>query len=202
MKLSEYLLLSREERTKHIDLSLPCTLSRSRWFRERRELLNYLELEDDVPRWTGIVERCHLCDNGTTGGFCTRIEHHYLGFPSENHFDIPKDVRVSSASAAGKESVKKLPKEVLSRNGRNTKNLKPRPENLRPPSRETCSRNGRNSQNLSESQNHPNVVQNRIRQANRRFRCLVTDKVSNAGGLTTYQRSKGIDVSLREEIFE
>jgi hypothetical protein len=34
------------------------------------------------------------------------------------------------------------------------------------------------------------------------FRCLVTGKVTYPGPLTTYQRSRGIDTSLREKVYD
>lgn len=115
MKLSEYLKLSREERTKHVNLSTPCEVDESvspqtRRSRGRVALLEKLGLEDDVENWSkGKVNLCHSCQTHSLNGWCTNLEHLCLGTPSENRLDVPEEVRKESslvgASAGGRASV-------------------------------------------------------------------------------------------------
>jgi hypothetical protein len=63
VKLSEYVLLSVEERRKHLDISTPCEEPRNNRKR-RRQLLELLGLEDDTTfRETGVCVKS-LCKSG------------------------------------------------------------------------------------------------------------------------------------------
>lgn len=99
MKVSEYLLLSREERTRHVDLSSPCEVDErvtvsGRRKRGRKALLKKLGLENDVVNWReGGVCVCHLCEQHSKNGWCANTNHLYLGTSSENRRDVPEEVR-------------------------------------------------------------------------------------------------------------
>ncbi len=105
MKISEYLQRSREERTRHIDLSTPCVLtgvkSGGRPKAGRRALLALLGVEDDIPNWrAGKVCCAHLCDHHSKNGWCTNPLHFYVGTVSENQLDKPEETRKAIAQAA------------------------------------------------------------------------------------------------------
>lgn len=54
--------------------------------------------------------------------------------------------------------------------------------------------------NRSKEKMIENGKQAAVRLQSQRWKCLVTGKVTNAGSLTTYQRARGIDPSLRERV--
>lgn len=101
MKLSDYILLSREERTAHIDLSTPCDV-RSHRCKERKEvILELLGVEDDVSNWfVGGVRNCHLCECDSTNGYCLNPLHFYVGTQKDNTRDIPLE-RLRRGGALG-----------------------------------------------------------------------------------------------------
>ena len=86
MNLSEYILLSREERTRHIDLSSPCVFGDWRGSR----CFDFFELNDDVEVWKGKIGRNHVCPNDTQcgGPICVNPLHWYYGTNSENMGDV------------------------------------------------------------------------------------------------------------------
>lgn len=93
MKLSEFMQLSREERSAHIDLTTPCDLSRKRGI-SKKMMLAFFELENDIENWiTGRIHRCHLCECGRGRGECSNPRHIYYGTPSENTLDLTADFR-------------------------------------------------------------------------------------------------------------
>jgi hypothetical protein len=90
MNLSEYILLSQEERQKHIDLSSECILipRTGTWTNFKISLLQHLLLEDDIPLWRGRIHRCHVCENDTQKKFvCVNPLHLYIGTLQENLLD-------------------------------------------------------------------------------------------------------------------
>jgi hypothetical protein len=94
MNVSEYILLSREERTSHIDLSSPCKLIKrtGSWTRYKSDFIGFLGLNNDIPLWRGCVFRCHLCKNDTQSEYvCINPYHIYLGTPQENLLDRPPE---------------------------------------------------------------------------------------------------------------
>lgn len=91
--LSDYILLSKEERTAHIDLSTECEPCGS-GHRKKHILLDYLQLTNDVENWTTArIHRCHLCEHGRRNGWCINPRHFYFGTASENQLDLPKEFR-------------------------------------------------------------------------------------------------------------
>lgn len=105
MKLSEYILKTREERISHIDLETECELGT---FRRRSrggcvDLLNLIGVEDDIDEWTPHrIHRCHLCDCGRRKGECGNPRHIYIGTAQENQFDQGKEFLHSRAKKAGR----------------------------------------------------------------------------------------------------
>ena len=91
MNLSEYILLPRETRVEHIDLSTPCDLhSRSFW--SRNPTWEFFGVVNDVGVLKGKVTRCHCCGSDTTSNLvCINPLHHYIGVPKENTHDIPRE---------------------------------------------------------------------------------------------------------------
>ena len=97
-KLAEYLQLSREERTAHVDLSTACVLDGvkggARQKAGRKALLTLLGVEDDVADWrTEKVCCAHLCGHHSKNGWCTNPLHLYVGTVWENAHDTPEVVR-------------------------------------------------------------------------------------------------------------
>ena len=103
MKLSEYILLSQDERMAHLDASAPCILvERNRWTRKRFELLAQFGIVNDIDSWRGTVCRCHTCKNdvGTDNTqICINPCHWYWGSPGENSWDRPLDKRQAGGHA-------------------------------------------------------------------------------------------------------
>ncbi len=112
MNLSEYILLSRGERTAHIDLSTPCDLpvtkETSSKSRCRRNLMSYLGVEKDVKNLAKAkIHTCHLCDNNSvSGSVCVNPRHVYLGTSMENHLDKPPESRSEAARKASRTQTK------------------------------------------------------------------------------------------------
>ena len=101
MKLSEYVLLSREERTAHIDLTSPCTC-KSRTYWTRHPQWEFFGIEDDVPHpHRGKIIRAHLCENHTNcgGKVCHNPLHFYIGTQVENLYDIDPELRKNGGYA-------------------------------------------------------------------------------------------------------
>ena len=93
IQLSDYILLPREERIAHIDLSDPCVCGK-RTTRDNqpvfKKLLESFHIENDIPnRAHAKIDICHLCDSP----FCHNLNHVYLGSRLENRSDIPSDVQ-------------------------------------------------------------------------------------------------------------
>lgn len=105
MKLSEYVLKTREERTAHIDLTTECELGtlygRSRGGNDK--LYGLIGVEDDIENWTSErIHICHLCDCGRRKGECGNPYHIYIGTASENQYDLPAEFRHRRAKGAGR----------------------------------------------------------------------------------------------------
>lgn len=98
--LSDYILLSKDERTKHIDLTTDCELGKFTG-RKRgglRGLFELIGVEDDIENWTNArIHCCHLCECGRRKGECGNPKHIYIGTASENSLDLPKEFRVQRA---------------------------------------------------------------------------------------------------------
>ena len=110
MRLTEYVLLPREERTRHIDLSSSCELvPKSRWARSKDKHCDFHEVTNDVENWIeGKVQRCHLCHHGaTTGVVCVNPLHFYIGNPQENRLDVPFEIRSEGSKGPKSEEAKK-----------------------------------------------------------------------------------------------
>lgn len=107
LKLTEYLKLSREERTKHVDLSEPCYFvegvgAAARQGRGRKALLELLRLEDDLENWAfGRANICHVCTNGSNSAqTCSNPKHLYVVTSQENSLDRPVEERREGARKA------------------------------------------------------------------------------------------------------
>lgn len=124
--------------------------------------------------------------------------------------------RVGNATTKGGEvAIKGMPREILVENGRKTANLHlshHHPNTIASRSKSgtknapvmNAHKNTKASRerNLAAAQLHPNTRDNQIKQSLRKFQCLVTGHTSNAGGLTTYQRARGINTDLRVELWD
>ena len=107
MKLSEYILLPREERQRHIDLTTPCSLNEgsagSKRLRVKKALLALLGIEDDVPNWVKAkIQICHSCECHSKNGWCEDPLHVSIGTSKENISDIPPEVHQENGSVAGR----------------------------------------------------------------------------------------------------
>lgn len=93
MKLTEHLLLPREERTGHSDLNSPCQFTPKG--SGRGNLLDLLGVEDDVPEvFRNGVHLAHLCEHSSTSETpCCNPRHTYFATPKENRADTGKEPR-------------------------------------------------------------------------------------------------------------
>lgn len=99
MNLSDYILLPREKRIAHIDLTTPC-ITGKKW--RKSTFLDYLSIEDNISNWKeSKIERCHLCECGSTNGHCVNPLHVYIGTPKENASDRPQEYLVESGRRLG-----------------------------------------------------------------------------------------------------
>lgn len=186
MKLSEYMKLSREERTAHADLSSPCDpFHRQCRRRTRKVLLAFFGLIDDKPKG---VACCHLCDcNSVSETPCLNPLHLYFGTVSENTLDMGEKLTKKASkggvavhakkdsdgkSVRGKELIKFIP---VGSGGKAVHAQK--------------NEEGKSIQGIKLSQN-----------LRGKWRCKQTGRVLDAGNLTQYQRRNGIDTSLRERV--
>lgn len=171
MLLSEYILLPKENRTGHIDLSSPCIRGRYQreWKEQKQVFLDFLGVTNDIELWRGKVHRCHLCDCHTKsdGWPCINPSHIYIGLPKENSWDRPLDKRQAG--------------------GHSLKGKKTGPK----------SEEHRKSISLSAKRREEKW---RIEGGRPRFQCLVTGHISTGTGLTHYQRFRNIDTKLRKRI--
>ena len=96
MNLSEYILLPRETRTQHIDLSTPCVpLSGGTYHRRKQQRFDSLEVVNDLGNLQQAkVHECHLCPNCAAPKFCGNPLHIYIGSATENVYDISPELRV------------------------------------------------------------------------------------------------------------
>jgi hypothetical protein len=79
-KIEDYILLDREDRRKHLDLSAPC-IERGGESKQFRGLLAHC-LDTTIPKGFRIY-LCHACNNGD----CSNPAHLYWGTPRDNHLD-------------------------------------------------------------------------------------------------------------------
>ena len=90
MFLSDFLKLTRDKRTLHIDLSDPCVIGSKgvgdKPQRLRESLFTLLNIESDCR-----VVVCHRCDHHSNNGYCLNPKHAYLGTQSENRQDSFED---------------------------------------------------------------------------------------------------------------
>lgn len=98
--LSNYMKLSYDERTQHVDLSTPCVLTGTRRSNHARfQLLLRFELVNDVEHWSrkpGVC-LCHHCEHDSANGWCTNPLHLHLGTTQENYLMRPLDQRLEQA---------------------------------------------------------------------------------------------------------
>lgn len=78
--IEEYILLSREDRRKHLDLNSPCD-KRGGSSKEFRGLLAHY-LDTSIPRGRNF-QLCHACHDGE----CSNVKHLYWGTFKDNHQD-------------------------------------------------------------------------------------------------------------------
>ena len=100
MNLTDYILLNREERTSHIDLSTSCQFGV--WRNEKH--LDFFDLSDNVDNWRGKIGRNHLCPNDTKcgGPICTNPLHWYYGTNLENMGDVEDQDRFKVGGRSNK----------------------------------------------------------------------------------------------------
>lgn len=100
MKLTEYILLPRSERSKHVDLSTPCDTKGS-WSGRglRKKVLRLLGVENDVPNWcTASIALAHQCENHSICETpCYNPLHVVVSTYVENRADTPAEVRSQAA---------------------------------------------------------------------------------------------------------
>lgn len=100
MKLTEYILLPREVRTAHVDLSTPCDCEGRQHLKRQgngklfKKLCETLGVENDVvERGTARIDTCHLCSEK----HCQNPVHAYIGTAKENRNDVPLEKRREAA---------------------------------------------------------------------------------------------------------
>ena len=105
-KLSEWVLLPREVRVAHCDLSTPCKCvekTASGFYTRPKNcpLLLTLALQDDLPNWsTAGVVRSHLCPHDSKNGWCRNPLHYYFATRTENaKTDAPDGVGYNKGKA-------------------------------------------------------------------------------------------------------
>ena len=109
---------------------------------------------------------------------------------------IPKETLIDNGKKTGPANGKNFPSHIRSSNGRATGTA-----NLANVSKETLSDNGKvNMANMPKETLVANGKANAKSVNSQRWRCLVTGHISNPGGLSTYQRARGINTSLRVRI--
>jgi len=100
MNLSEYILLPRNQRQSHLDLSTPCSPKGGRGkgaMRARESLLNHIGVVNDVEDWKRArIQMCHACEHNSTNGWCKNPLHISIGTAKENISDIPHEVKRKS----------------------------------------------------------------------------------------------------------
>ena len=111
MKLSEYILLPREERQGHVDLNTFCILNGgsrpTKASRGRRALLDLLGIENDVPSWVKAkIQICHSCESHSKNGWCENPLHLSIGTVKENASDIPLEVLQERSRKGGRKAGK------------------------------------------------------------------------------------------------
>lgn len=116
MNLSDYILLSQEQRKAHLDLSLPCEFGINRhWSHRRDELLEFFNVVNDCENWAkGGIHRCHACQNDTQSErVCLNPRHWWIGTAHENSLSRPLEKRQAGGRAV--RGVPKSPESVLKR---------------------------------------------------------------------------------------
>ena len=98
MRLSEYILLPREVRKRHLDLTTPCVLNEgcigAKRKRGKKALLALLRIENDVPNWVEAkIQVCHSCDCHSANGWCENPLHLSIGTAKENQSDISPEAQ-------------------------------------------------------------------------------------------------------------
>ena len=101
MKLSEHILLSKEERMSHCDLSSPCQFDQRKHRGLSRILFfEFAEVENDVGDLKSArIGVNHLCASDTNNGGCVNPLHIYIGTKSENSMDMSDEKRGSGGRA-------------------------------------------------------------------------------------------------------
>ena len=104
MNLSEYILLSRELRVAHVDLTSECSLGPPKNTRgARNALIKHLGITEDIKRRD--IQCCHLCPNNSVAeSHCLNPLHMYIGTRVENEYDKSPETRRKVAKLAGQAS--------------------------------------------------------------------------------------------------
>ena len=117
--MSEYILLSREERRSHLKLEQPCILIGGYDSREYRGLLaHYLGTEIPTHEKTKIL-LCHACNNPR----CSNVNHLYWGTNSDNIKDSQEigtwsDIHDRTIKKYGEIKARELYKKAGSKGGK------------------------------------------------------------------------------------
>jgi hypothetical protein len=138
---------------------------------------------------------------------------------------MPKETLSDNGKTTGLDNLDKISRETLVGNGKATGPANGKASMSRMP-KETLSANGKT--NVAVMNGHINTLENRRKQgqatgasniakmpketlsdngkangkanASQRWQCLLTGHISNPGGLTSYQKARGIDTSLRKKV--
>jgi len=118
--VEEYILLSKQERQKHLDLNDKCIERGIRNSKDLRGLLAFY-LDTSAPKENNIYV-CHACHNGE----CCNPKHIYWGTPKENHDDqvengTYKHISERTKEKYGLEEYHKMNKAAAAKGGRNGK---------------------------------------------------------------------------------
>ena len=99
MKVTDYVLLPRDQRLGHVDLNTPCIyFTANATWKSRKVLLDYLGVTHVAGQIN--IHCCHLCSYDKTLHRCINPLHMYIGTRQENELDKPQDQRSASASIA------------------------------------------------------------------------------------------------------
>ncbi len=116
MNITDYILLSEEQRRAHIDLSLPCEFGvNRRWAHKRDESLRFFGVTNDSANWLhDNIHRCHACVNDTQAEFiCFNPRHWWIGTASENVMGRSLEKRQAGGRAT--RGISRSPESIMKR---------------------------------------------------------------------------------------